>query len=186
MFTHRALVAVDPKTGSVLWSYPWETKHDTNVADPILIGDKVFISSGYDRGCALLQVNGDKVTKLWENKNMRNHFNPCVLIDGHVFGFDGNTGRATLKCIKLATGKVQWEEDSFGGFGAIQAIGKKLLIISNQGELVVAEANTGEFTEISRAQVTGPKCWTTPVLANGRIYCRNSRGDLTCLDVSGK
>ena len=72
MFTHRALVAVDPKTGSVLWSYPWETKHDTNVADPILIGDKVFISSGYDRGCALLQVNGDKVTKLWENKNMRN------------------------------------------------------------------------------------------------------------------
>ena len=186
MFAHKALVALDPKTGSVFWSYPWETKHDTNVADPILIGDRVFISSGYDRGCALLQVDGNKVRKLWENKNMRNHFNPCVLIDGHVYGFDGNTGRATLKCIKLATGKVQWEEDSFGGFGALQAIGKKLLIISNQGELIVAEANAGEFTEISRAQVTGPKCWTTPVLANGRIYCRNSRGDLTCLDVSGK
>ena len=186
MFAQNELVAVDPKTGSTLWSYPWETKHDTNAADPILIGDKVFISSGYDRGCALLQVDGNKVRKLWENKNMRNHFNPCVLIDGHVYGFDGNTGRATLKCIKLANGKVQWEEDSFGGFGAIQAIGKKLLIISNQGELIVAGANAGEFTEISRAQVTGPKCWTTPVLANGRIYCRNSRGDLTCLDVSGK
>ena len=186
MFAYKAVVAVDPKTGSTLWSYPWETKHDSNAADPILIGDKVFISSGYDRGCALLQINGDKVAKLWENKNMRNHFNPCVLIDGHLYGFDGNTGRATLKCIKLANGKVQWEEDSFGGFGAIQAIGKKLLIISNQGELVVAEANTSEFTEVSRAQVTGPKCWTTPVLANGRIYCRNSRGDLTCLDVSGK
>ncbi|MDP7586020.1 MAG: PQQ-like beta-propeller repeat protein, partial [Verrucomicrobiota bacterium] len=50
MFAHEALVAVNPKTGSVLWSYPWKTKHDTNVADPILIGDKVFISSGYDRG----------------------------------------------------------------------------------------------------------------------------------------
>ncbi len=186
MFAQNELVAVDPKTGSTLWSYPWETKYDTNAADPILIGDKVFISSGYDRGCTLLQVAGDKVAKLWENKNMRNHFNPCVLIDGHVYGFDGNTGRATLKCIELATGKVQWEEKSFGGFGALQAVGKKLLIISNQGELVVAEANTDEFTEISRAQVTGPKCWTTPVLSNGRIYCRNSRGDLTCLDVSGK
>ncbi|MDP7050313.1 MAG: PQQ-like beta-propeller repeat protein [Verrucomicrobiota bacterium] len=186
MFAHNAVVAVDPKTGSMIWSYPWETKHDTNSADPILIGDTVFISSGYDRGCALLKIDGNKVTKLWENKNMRNHFNPCMLIDGHVYGFDGNTGRATLKCIKLATGKVQWEEDSFGGFGAIQAIGKKLLIISNQGELIVAEANANEFTEISRAQVTGPKCWTTPVLSNGRIYCRNSRGDLTCLDVSGK
>ncbi len=185
-FAYKEIVAVDPKTGSVLWSYPWETKHDTNSADPILIGDKVFISSGYDRGCALLQVDGNQVRKLWENKNMRNHFNPCVLIDGHVYGFDGNTGRAKFKCIELASGKVQWEEGSFNGFGAVQAIGKKLLIISNQGELVVAEADTGEFKEISRAQVTGPKCWTTPVLSNGRIYCRNSRGDLTCLDVSGK
>ncbi|GIT38301.1 MAG: hypothetical protein Ct9H300mP7_2220 [Verrucomicrobiota bacterium] len=87
---------------------------------------------------------------------------------GHVYGFDGNTGRATLKCIKLATGKVQWEEDSFGGFGAIQAIGKKLLIISNQGELVVAEANAEAFRETARAQVTarsaGPRqCWPMAV-----------------------
>jgi outer membrane protein assembly factor BamB len=191
--------ALDKKTGKILWSTGRDSASYSSIVphvrdgrqelvmfDPILIGDKVFISSGYDRGCALLQVDGNKVRKLWENKNMRNHFNPCVLIDGHVYGFDGNTGRATLKCIELATGKVQWEEKSFGDFGALQAIGKKLLIISNQGELIVAEANAGEFTEISRAQVTGPKCWTTPVLANGRIYCRNSRGDLTCLDVSGK
>ena len=72
---------------------------------------------------------------------------------------------------EMATGKVTWEEKSFGGFGALQAIGQKLLIISNQGELVVAESNPDEFTEISRAQVTGPKCWTTPVLSNGRVYC---------------
>jgi len=186
MFAQKAVVGVDPKTGSVLWSYPWKTRHDSNAADPILIGDKVFISSGYDRGCALLKIDGNKVAKLWENKNMRNHFNPCVLIDGHVYGFDGNTGRASFKCLDLATGRERWEEDSFSGFGAVQAIGKKLLIISNQGELIIAEANADAYTEISRAQVTGPKCWTTPVLANGRIYCRNSRGDLTCLDVSEK
>ena len=186
MFAQKAVVGVDPKTGSVLWSYPWKTRHDSNAADPILIGDKVFISSGYDRGCALLKIDGNKVAKLWENKNMRNHFNPCVLIDGHVYGFDGNTGRASFKCLELATGRERWEEDSFSGFGAVQAIGKKLLIISNQGELIIADANADAYTEISRAQVTGPKCWTTPVLANGRIYCRNSRGDLTCLDVSEK
>ena len=45
MFAYKTVVAVDPKTGSTLWSYPWETKYDTNAADPILIGDKVFISS---------------------------------------------------------------------------------------------------------------------------------------------
>ena len=186
LFAAEEVVALDPKTGKKRWGYPWETKYGVNSADPIMLGDMVFISSGYDRGCALLKVAGGKATKIWENKNMCNHFNACVLIDGHLYGFSGNTGRGTLRCLEMATGKMKWEEKSFGGFGALQAIGQKLLIISNQGELVVADTNPDEFTEISRAQVTGPKCWTTPVLSNGRVYCRNSRGDLICLDLSAK
>ncbi len=186
LFAADEVVGVNPKDGKKQWGYPWKTKYGVNSADPILIGDKVFISSGYDRGCALLKVDGDKVTKIWENKNMCNHFNACVLIDGHLYGFSGNTGRGVLRCLEMATGKIKWEEKSFGGFGALQAIGKKLLIISNQGELVVADASHETFNEISRAQVTGPKCWTTPVFSNGRVYCRNSRGDLVCLDLGAK
>ncbi len=183
LFAAEEVVGINPKDGKKQWGYPWKTKYGVNSADPILLGDKVFISSGYDRGCALLKVDGAKITKIWENKNMCNHFNACVLIDGYLYGFSGNTGRGTLRCLEMATGKMKWEEKSFGGFGALQAIGKKLLIISNQGELVVADSNPENFTEIARAQVTGPKCWTTPVLSNGRVYCRNSRGDLICLDL---
>ena len=186
LFAADEVVGVNPKDGKKQWGYPWKTKYGVNSADPILIGDKVFISSGYDRGCALLKVDGANVTKIWENKNMCNHFNACVLIDGHLYGFSGNTGRGVLRCLEMATGKIKWEEKSFGGFGALQAIGKKLLIISNQGELVVADASHETFNEISRAQVTGPKCWTTPVFSNGRVYCRNSRGDLVCLDLGAK
>jgi hypothetical protein len=61
--------------------------------------------------------------------------------------------------------------------------GDKVIAQGNQGELVIAEASSASFKEISRAQVLGGKCWTTPVLANGRIYCRNSQGDLVCVDV---
>ena len=50
---------------------------------------------------------------------------------------------------------------------------------------LVAEASPTSFTPISRAQVLGGKCWTVPTLANGRIYCRNAKGDLVCLDVKG-
>ena len=46
------------------------------------------------------------------------------------------------------------------------------------GELMVAEISTEAFKPISRAQVLGGKCWTTPVLANGKIYCRNAVGDV--------
>ena len=78
-------------------------------ADPIISGNKVFISSGYNRGCALFQFDGSKTTKLWENKNMRNHFNSCVLIDGHLYGMDGDHGRkdSTLTCIEFESGNVK-------------------------------------------------------------------------------
>ena len=34
-----------------------------------------------------------------------------------------------------------------------------------------------------RAQVMEGKCWTAPVLANGRIYCRNAEGLVVCIDA---
>jgi len=51
---------------------------------------------------------------------------------------------------------------------------------------MVADATPAAFKPISRAQVLGGRCWTTPVLANGRIYCRNAVGDVVCVDVRGK
>jgi outer membrane protein assembly factor BamB len=41
-------------------------------------------------------------------------------------------------------------------------------------------------SDLARAQIMSGNCWTTPVLSNGRIYCRNGKGDLVCVDVSGK
>ena len=50
-------------------------------------------------------------------------------------------------------------------------------------ELPLKECDTHVAEFVKRAQVLGGKCWTTPVLANGKIYCRNVKGDLVCLDV---
>ncbi|HEX4645001.1 MAG TPA: hypothetical protein VH598_05270 [Verrucomicrobiae bacterium] len=62
----------------------------------------------------------------------------------------------------------------------------KLVALGEKGELFVADASPQAFKPISRAQVLGGKCWTVPVLADGRIYCRNAKGDVVCLDVGGK
>ena len=62
----------------------------------------------------------------------------------------------------------------------------KLIVLGEKGQLVAAEASIDAFKPLARAQVLGGKCWTSPVLANGKIYCRNARGDLVCVDVSGK
>jgi outer membrane protein assembly factor BamB len=180
----RHVAAVRVADGRELWRYPWKTGYDVNAADPIIAEGKVFISSGYGHGAALLDVSGGKPELVWENKNMRNHFNSCVLLNGFLYGFDGDAGNSAtaLKCVELATGRVQWTERT--GVGGLMAAGGKLIVLTEKGELIVAEAAPEAFKPISRAQVLGGKCWTTPVLANGQLFCRNAKGDLVCLDVS--
>jgi outer membrane protein assembly factor BamB len=179
----ESVVAVNERDGKVLWRYPWKTPYDVNAADPIVSGDKIFISSAYRHGCALLQMQGDGVTLVYENKNMHNHFNPSVLINGFLYGIDGDAGHpGGLACVEFATGARKWMEKSIGT-GALMAAGDKLIIQGEKGELIIAEASPEKFKPLARSQVIGGKCWTTPVLANGRIYCRNSKGDLVCVDV---
>jgi hypothetical protein len=96
---------------------------------------------------------------------------------------DGDTDdRGPLKCIEWSSGREQWSAPNFGTGGLIVADGK-LIVLNSRGELIVAPASPERFSPTARAQVVGGKCWTAPVLANGRIYCRNSRGDIACVDV---
>jgi outer membrane protein assembly factor BamB len=181
LFTGPGLVAVSPQNGKKLWEFPWNTSYDVNAADPIVFGEHVFISSNYGRGGALLKVAGNRPSVIWQNRNMRNHFNTCVLLGGHFYGNDENT----LKCIDAATGVERWRSRGRGKGGLIAANGK-LIVMTERGELLVAQANPAGYTELARARVLDGTCWTSPTLANGMIYCRNHEGKLVCLDVRAK
>jgi outer membrane protein assembly factor BamB len=63
------------------------------------------------------------------------------------------------------------------------AAGDKLIVIGESGRLAIAEATPTAYKEISAAQVVSGRCWTMPILADGRIYVRDSDGHLVCLDV---
>ena len=180
------VVALEPQTGRELWHLPWKTGYDVNATDPIISGEKVFVSSGYDHGAALLQIKEGKAEKIWENKKVRNHINSSILVDGHLYGFDGNAGDgAKFVCVEFQTGEIKWAQEGLGS-GSLILADNKMIILSSRGELIVATPSAQGFKPISRAQVLEGKCWTTPVLANGRIYCRSAKGDLVCLDVKGK
>jgi outer membrane protein assembly factor BamB len=188
IFGTKALACVDPKSGKLAWSFPWKTLYDVNAADPIVVSkDRVFISSDYNHGCALLEVKGNKATAVWENKNLKNPFASSVLLNGHIFGIDAYAGKpnGTLRCIDLANGDLKWQEASIGN-GALMAADNKLIVISEKGELVMVEPTPSAFKPLARAQVLGGRCWTMPVLSNGKIFCRNAKGDLVCVDPSGK
>ena len=120
---------------------------------------------------------------VWKSKVLRTQLNAAVLFQGHLYGVDGNTGgAASLKCLDWTTGKENWAQAGFGSGGLVIADGK-LIALSGKGELMVAPADPGGFHPTAHAQVLGGDCWTAPVLAQGRILCRNSRGQVVCLDV---
>lgn len=186
LFSGKSLVAVRAEDGRELWRYPWVTKWDINASEPILVGTKLFVST-FDRGCALLELASGKPIPIWQNKNMANHFNGCVVMDNLIFGMHGNTDQALkeLRCLDFGTGEIKWRHEGFG-LGALCGADGKLLILGDRGQLAVADPSAESFKPLAQAQVMGGKCWTVPVLANGKIYCRNAEGTLICLDVSKK
>ena len=86
------------RTGAVALSV--EDHADINAATPIVFGDKIFITSGYGTGCALLQVSPGKATQIWRNKNMRSQLGSPVLVQGYIYGIDGNVGGGELRCLE--------------------------------------------------------------------------------------
>jgi outer membrane protein assembly factor BamB len=181
-----AVVGLDFTNGRALWRFPWKAAFDINVADTVVAGQKVFVSSSYKNDCALLQVKEGAVEVLWQNKELANQINSSVLIGGFLYGVDGPAGpmpNAAMKCVDFQTGAVKWTDKELGG-GSFMVAAGKFIALSDKGELMTAEVSPEGFKPISRVQVLGGRCWTVPVLANGRIYCRSAKGDLVCLDVS--
>lgn len=173
-------------TGERRWTIRWTTPNGVNASDPIVSGDEVFVASGYHKGAGLFRLEPAGPVALWANKSLRAQQNGPVLIDGHLYGFDGDSGsRAKLKCVVWSTGETLWETEDFG-FGSLMAADGRLIVLGAQGDLAVGLARVEGFNPTSKAKVIDGNCWAVPVLANGRIYCRNNRGQVICLNVQGR
>jgi outer membrane protein assembly factor BamB len=191
------LNAVEVTSGKKLWSY----KHDDYwhpVADPIVFGNKIFIS--LPDYCVMLDITGNGPWELWNNTELNTWSATAVLVDGYLYGihtppeFSGLTGWDVMlrkdwpfRCIDAKTGTVMWEK-SMKPFSLIAADGK-LILLELKGRLSIVKATSSTYVELSSADVLGGVdkqriFATSPVLYKGKIYCRNYAGDLVCIDVS--
>jgi outer membrane protein assembly factor BamB len=182
IFGADAIKAVTLADGKLLWQHRFVNKHKVNAADPTISGDCIFMSSGYNRGCAKLRITNNKPTVLWDNRAMRNHMNCSMLYKGYLYGFD----ESQLRCLDFKDSTVKWKQDGLGKGALKMSTDGRMIIMTDKGELVIAEASPGEFRQIARAAILPrSKCWTTPTLSGGKIYARNAKGDMVCVDVGG-
>ncbi len=182
-FPKHGLVVLDAATGREIAKHGWRTDYGVNAATPIVVeGSKaarIFVTSGYNTGCAMLEFDGAGLRVAWENREIRGQMATPVLIGEHLYGFD----ESQLKCVEFATGNRVWAERGLGK-GAICAAGDTLVIQSDSGEIVLAAADPKGYRPLAKIKAhDGKNSWVMPVVANGRVYAKSPSGTLAAIDV---
>jgi outer membrane protein assembly factor BamB len=176
---------VEADGGKEVAKFRWETQRPVHPATPIVEGNRIFISSGYGMGGAVLELGDDGLKVVWQNKNMKNHANNSILWKENLYGFDGQVDEGVLRCMDWKTGESRWSKDDVRP-GALMIADGKLLIMSSKGDLILADASPDAYKELGRLHVLDGRCWTMPILSGGLIYCRSHQGELVCVDVRKK
>ncbi len=185
----RALTIVDAADGKEVWTTERRQPIGVNAPDPVVDGTKVFVTAGRGFGGALFDVTG-ATTPLWEQVGLSSHWHTSVLVNGYLFGPDGNNsegaGRSptSLRCLDWKTGEIKWTEPKLA-FNGLIAVGGKLLVLTETGDLVLVEASPAGYKELGSAHVIEGRAFTAPAFANGRVFARNTKGDVVCLDLRG-
>ena len=177
--TEKSIFGLNPDDGALLWKtdFPGRT---AVIPTPIVIGNRVYVTAGYGSGCKTIEIQPDNTVKeLYSNREMKNHHGGVIRIGGQVFGYSDGIG---WLCQNLSDGSEVWSERKALGKGAITyADGKLICLDEGKGHVVMLEASTDGYRELSRftldpqseIRASRGKIWTHPVVVNGKLYLRD-------------
>ena len=182
--------SLEEDTGKRIWSaaYPTDYRDDFGFdegprAAPAVAGERIY-TFGAEGVLQALDFSTGK--RLWSVDTRQKFGAPkgffgaaCspLVDDGRVLMNIGGPNGAGIGAFDAATSGT-----STTSVLARSLWGDKLLLIRENGELIVAPATPKEFRPISRAQLLPATVRSYPALANGKLYVRNER-TLACFDL---
>ena len=179
-FTVESLMGLHPRDGRLLWRVPFKTTYGRHVTTPVVVGDIAMISSHEFGlvGVRIARSAGEfKASVAWTNKEAAINFASPVAVGEHLFGL----GPAkNLVCVEAKSGRLAWSRDGYfttaagKAHASFLAMGKNILILTDNGQLVLIAADPMECRELARAQVCGQN-WCNPAYADGRLYLRDGK-----------
>jgi outer membrane protein assembly factor BamB len=175
LMTADGVLSVAPADGKLLWEHAWP---GVPIIQPAVAPDgDVLISTGDSMGAtgirrvAVAHRSGQwTAEERWTSSGLKPYFNDFVIHKGHVFGFDNSI----LACIDLADGTRKWKGGRYG-HGQLMLLPDQdvLLVLSEEGELVLVAATPEKFTELARFPALEGKTWNHPVLVGDVLLVRN-------------
>jgi outer membrane protein assembly factor BamB len=185
-FTADAGVGVRASDGKLMWRNSTAANGTANIATPVYSDGKVFFTSSYGAGAALLGLraagNEVRAQEIYSTRDMKNHHGGVVLVNGYIYGYNDSI----LTCLEFASGKMVWRDRSVGK-GAVTYADGHLYILGEDNIVGLVEATPAGYREKGRFTIAdqGLPSWAHPVVSGGRLYIRN-QGTLTSYDVRAR
>jgi outer membrane protein assembly factor BamB len=181
-----SLAGYDPNDGKILWRVPLQTEAKRHACSPVILGDTVTVNS-HTLGTISFRITRDgdglKAAPAWANKELKTNLATAVAA-GECFYNQGAS--RDYVCFDAQTGAIKWSQPGFGqgkkDYSSTIVAGKNLLVLSEDGTLLLLRADPAKYTELGRVQICG-STWSFPAYADGRLYVRDSR-QLACYDLS--
>ena len=187
-FTAEALIGLDAADGRLLWRVPVKTGFGRHAVTPVAAGDLV-VAGSYTAGLYGVKVaregDGVKAETAWVSKPAAPNYASPVAVGSTLFML-GPGDR--LMAVDLQNGQRVWAQEEFSGaalrkgYAALTVMGSNLLILADNGTLLLVAADPVAFRQISRAPVCGPT-WCSPAYAGGRLYLRDEK-ELLCVALT--
>ena len=186
VFTAGEISGLDPETGVLEWSRPHPADYGVNVAMPLWGPDNLlFVSSAYNGGSRVLKLTRAagkvNVEEVWANKRVRIHFGNAVRIGDRVYASNGDFGAAPFAAVDIKTGDMTWRDRSVARSSLI-AVGDRLLILDEDGQLALARPTADGLTVLAKAPVLSNRAWTPPTLSGTRLLLRD-RKEIVALEL---
>ena len=184
-FTRQGLVDADPASGRIRFQFPWRARQaaSVNAAIPLVVGNQVFLSASYNTGAVLLNIQSDSAKPVWSgDESLSNHYATSVYKDGYLYGFHGRQEYGQeLRCVEWKSGNEMWSVSGLGA-GSVTLARDHLLVIRENGEMLIAPATPKQFRPSKKVKLASSTVRAYPALSGGRLYFR-SNDTLTAIRI---
>ena len=174
LVNETGLTSVEPSDGTTLWEHQW-AEVDKIMQPVVCENGDLILAAGLRKGMRRIGVSngpgGWSSEERWTSIRMRPNFNDFIIHNGYLYGFDG----PNLACMDIEDGSRVWKGDRYTGQILLLADQDLLLVLSEEGEIALADAAPDGFHELGRFQAVEGKTWSHPAMAGNVLLVRNSQ-----------
>ena len=183
--TTKDLLMIHPESGKIAYRHPIEQSSNNHAISALYSGGRVFFSSGYGQGSALLNPNESSggMDTIYSNPDLDCKLSGLIPYQGTVYGTSDKKKRWVG--VDLESGKTLFTSRELKP-GSFLLADHKFFIFTENGEVVLARPGKAGFDVISRFTIPvqpAQLAFAHPVLHRGILYIRY-REQLWLYDVS--